>query len=236
MPGRDAVTVRLRFEGREIEARAGASLLQAWLDAGLPLVENVGCMGQGVCGACHVLVRRDGLAGPDEVVRTALACETVVEDGMEVFFVDHASARRPHHYDLRALDDSWTAFDRVPEIFPEAAHCRHCGGCDRACPKGIEVERMVGLASVGRPVEAAALFDECVMCNLCVAACPERIDPSYLGLLVRRLVGSTTLRPADLIARLREIGAGQQRVDVDAEISDEEPRAASVDVARGEGA
>lgn len=232
MPARDANKVRLRFEGRELEARADASLVQAWLEAGLPLVENVGCMGQGVCGACHVLVRREGVTGPDELVRTALACETVVEDGMEVTFIDHAVARRPHHYDLGALDDSWTAFDQVPEIFPEAPHCRHCGGCDRACPKGIEVERMVNLASVGRGVEAAALFDECVMCNLCVAACPERIDPSYLGQLVRRVVGSTTLRPADLIARLREIDAGHQRVDVDAEIADEEPRTVSRDESR----
>lgn len=222
-PDARGARVRLRFEGQELEARTDASLVQAWLDAGLPLVENVGCMGQGVCGACRVLVRREGEHAPGESVQTALACETRCEHGMEVTFVDPISARRPRPYDLRALGDSWTAFDRIPEIFPEAPHCRHCGGCDRACPKGIEVERMVGLASVGRAFDAAPLFDECVMCNLCVAACPEHIDPAHLGQLVRRLVASLALRPADLMARLREIEAGTQTVDVEAEIPEEAP-------------
>jgi succinate dehydrogenase/fumarate reductase-like Fe-S protein len=212
--GAGAERVLLHLDGHEVQARAGVSLVQAWLDAGLPLVENVGCMGQGVCGACRVLVRRAD-AGD---VTTALACETLVEDAMRVSFVDHFPAERPHPYDLHALGDTWTAFDRIPEIFPEAPHCRHCHGCDRACPKGIEVERMVGLAADGRAFEAASLFEACVMCNLCVAACPEHIDPAHLGQLVRRMVSALTLRPSDLMARLREIADGRQRVEVDAPI------------------
>ena len=52
-------------------------------------------MGQGVCGACRVLVRRDGecLAG------TALACETRAEAGVQVSYRDHFPARRLHAYD-----------------------------------------------------------------------------------------------------------------------------------------
>ena len=53
-------TIRLIMEGHAIEVRPGLSLIQAWISAGLPLTENVGCMGQGVCGACRVLVRRTG--------------------------------------------------------------------------------------------------------------------------------------------------------------------------------
>ena len=45
--------VRITMDGHVIDAPAGASLIQAWIGAGLPLTGNVGCMGQGVCGACR---------------------------------------------------------------------------------------------------------------------------------------------------------------------------------------
>ena len=59
-------------------------------------------------------------------------------------------------------------------------------------------------------------FDHCVMCNLCVAACPEHIDPAHLGQFLRRMVSSATLRPGDLIMRLHEIEEGRQTIDLDA--------------------
>ncbi len=202
--------VHLTFDGHSIQAAGSISLLQAWIKAGLPLTENVGCMGQGVCGACRVLVRRRG----ERLAGTALACETLVEDGMQVAFIDHFPARRPHVYDLHALTDSWAAIDQIDVVFPEAKHCRHCSGCDRACPKNIEVQHMVNLAAQGQTAAAGALFDDCVLCNLCVAACPEHIDPAHLGQFVRRLNASLTLRPADLIIRLHEIEAGGQPIDL----------------------
>lgn len=204
--------VSFTFDGQPICAQPGVTLLQAWTAAGLPLTENVGCMGQGVCGACRVLVRRPG----ERLASTALACETPVEAGMQVSFLDHFPARRSHAYDLHALADTWTALDQIDAVFPEARNCRHCSGCDRACPKGIEVQRMVNLAAEGRAFAAAALFDHCVMCNLCVAACPEHIDPAHLGQFVRRMNAALTLRPADLISRLREIEQGGQPIDVEA--------------------
>ena len=56
--------VRLIVEGRAIAAPATHSILQAFVQAGETLVEGVGCMGQGVCGSCRVMVRRDG--GPSK--------------------------------------------------------------------------------------------------------------------------------------------------------------------------
>jgi succinate dehydrogenase/fumarate reductase-like Fe-S protein len=209
MPDRDAIP--LTIDGHAIEAAPGASLIQAWLAAGLPLEGNVGCMGQGVCGACRVLVRRDG----ERIATAALACETRAEPGMQVAFIDHFPARRHHAYDLDAMDDSWSAVEAIDVVFPEARHCRHCGGCDAVCPKGIEVQRAVGLAVEGRALVAAELFEHCVMCNLCVAACPEHIAPAHLGQFLRRTMTSLTLRPGDLILRLREIASGQQAIDID---------------------
>lgn len=204
--------LRLSIEGRAIEAPASSSILQAYVHAGQTLVEGVGCMGQGVCGSCRVMVRR---AGQDEV-RTELACETVVEDGMQVAFLDDFRPSVRHAYTLPGSGDSWQLLRQVDQVFPEAAHCRHCGGCDRACPKGLEVQRGVSLAVEGRLAAAGQVFDECVMCGLCTLACPEHIQPNHLGLFVRRTIASLGLRPADLLRRLQQIDSGAMGIDFDA--------------------
>jgi len=203
--------IRLSIEGRAIQAQATSSILQAFVQAGETLVEDVGCMGQGVCGSCRVLVRR---AGSLEV-KTQLACETVVEDGMQVAFLEDFTPSFRHAYRLEDITDSWQALGKIGEVFPEAAHCRHCGGCDRACPKGLDVQRGVNLAVDGELTASGQVFDECVMCNLCTLACPEHIRPNHLGLFVRRMIASLTLRPADLMRRLQQIESGEMTIDFD---------------------
>ena len=204
--------VRLTIEGRAIEAPAWSSILQAFVHAGATLVEGVGCMGQGVCGSCRVMVRR----AESREVKTALACETNVEDGMQVAFLDYFTTHGRHVYRIEDIGDSWGALRKIGEVFPEAAHCRHCSGCDRACPKGLEVQLGVNLAVKGELAAASHVFDECVMCNLCTLACPEHIRPNHLGLFVRRMIATLTLRPADLMRRLQQIERGEMKIDFDA--------------------
>lgn len=204
--------VRLSIEGRQVEAPANCSILQAFLHAGETLVEGVGCMGQGVCGSCRVMVRRRG----EREVKTQLACETLIEDGMEVAFLDYFTPSVPHAYRMEDVGDSWQVLHTIGEVFPEAAHCRHCGGCDRACPKGLDVQRGVNLVVEGQLAASSQVFDECVMCNLCTLACPEHIRPNHLGLLVRRMIAALTLRPANLMRRLQQIESGEMKIDFDA--------------------
>ncbi|QBY53057.1 2Fe-2S iron-sulfur cluster-binding protein [Cupriavidus oxalaticus] len=204
--------VRLSIEGRQIEAPANCSILQAFLHAGETLVEGVGCMGQGVCGSCRVMVRRSG----EQDVRTALACETLVEDGMQVAFLDYFTATERHVYRMEEIGESWEALQAISTTFPEAAHCRHCSGCDRACPKELEVQQGVQFAVEGKLTAASQVFDECVMCNLCTLACPEHIRPNHLGLFVRRMIAAQTLRPANLMLRLQQIESGAMTIDFDA--------------------
>ena len=74
--------VQVTIEGRTFSAPAAKSIIQAYVFSGEPLTENVGCMGQGVCGSCRCMVRRAG----SREVETKLACETLIEEGMQVSF------------------------------------------------------------------------------------------------------------------------------------------------------
>ena len=204
--------LRVTISGRELASVAGRTVIQAWLDAGLPLARGVGCMGQGVCGSCRAMVRRRGR----EDVRTELACETRVEDGMEVVFLEDLHTQPRHTYDLEAISDGWQLLERARTAFPEAARCRHCGGCDRACPKGIAVEAAVEAAVAGRMMDAARAFEPCIMCNLCTAVCPEQIAPNHLGVFLRRATTRLALLPSDLVQRLRQIEQGTMTLEIDA--------------------
>lgn len=205
-------TVSLVIEGRDVAAPPTASIIQAYAASGGQLVSNVGCMGQGVCGSCRCMVRREGARD----VTMELACETPVEAGMQVAFVSYFQPKRPHVYDLATLTDGWLILDAVDEVFPQAKSCRHCGGCDRACPRGLDVQKGVEYAVSGDVQAAKDVFSECIMCNLCTLACPERIRPNHLGLFVRRALAALTLRPVELMRRLRQIESGRLTVDVTA--------------------
>ncbi|RRW47992.1 4Fe-4S dicluster domain-containing protein [Pseudomonas luteola] len=208
------LSARVTINGHSIETSTSRSLLEAVIDSGQPLTDGVGCMGQGVCGSCRVLLRRKD----SREVTTALACETAVEDGMQVSFLDHLPMNRHHTYTTNDWDDTWNLLDRINSAFPEASHCRHCGGCDRACPKHLEVQKGVNLAASG-DLSAAKVLDECIMCNLCTIACPEHISPNHLGLYIRRMTASVMLRPSDLLLRLRQIDLGVMPVDPNVELT-----------------
>ena len=204
--------LQVTINGKAFDVPAAKTIIQAYVLSGEPLIENVGCMGQGVCGSCRCMVRR---AGSREVA-TELACETLVEDGMQVSFIDYFTPRRLHIYQIEDVEDSWRVNAQLNDIFPEAKHCRHCSGCDRSCPKDIAVQLGVNLAVAGDIRGASDVFEDCVMCNLCTLACPEYIRPNHVGLFARRAVAALSLRPTDLIARLQQIDSGGLGVDVDA--------------------
>ena len=205
----DESGVTIEVEGLPVTAGVSSSIVEAIWSAGHTLVTNVGCLGQGVCGSCRVMVSRRG--SPE--VEMALACETVIEEGMQVAFVAHLSTQRERHLELGRVRDSWELGDELASSFPEATDCRHCGGCDVACPRGLDVQRGVELAVEGRLGSAADEFDECIMCGLCSEACPESIDPNHLGLWARRVTTSTFVRPASLMRRLAELERGEHTIE-----------------------
>ena len=197
--------IRFEVEGRTVTAPTGLSIIQAVWEAGITLVEGIGCLGQGACGSCRVFVRRSD----ESEVRLMLACETLAEDGMQVSFAHFIEPQLRQRYQLEDFQDTWSAVRQVAETFPEAAECRHCGGCDESCPRDISVEEGVKLAAGGKVQKAGALFDECIMCNLCTLACPEYIAPNHLAQLCRRASSALLMRPANLMQRLTELERGE---------------------------
>ncbi len=196
----------LTINGVPVEARTGMTVVEATWRGGVQRVTSVACM-EGVCGSCRIMVKRS------KQVKVALACQTLVEDGLEVVFLPPASAPR-HRYELGEFQDGWDTHARFQEVFPEAARCRHCHGCDASCPKGIRVEEGVALASAGRFGDAGETFFECIMCELCVGACPELIAPAHVGLFSRRVTAHFHVRPPNLIHRLEELRRRKQAQSV----------------------
>lgn len=206
-------TVNLNVDGREVAAPPSMSIIEAVWHSGYQQVEGIGCM-QGVCGSCRVMVQRAG----SREVSMQLACETLIEEGMQVNHISFQERSESHRYDLDDFESTWQAQQQIKEVFPEASDCRHCGGCDEACPKGLQVQLGVNQAAGADiagldPIEAGKFFDHCVMCNLCMHACPENIAPNQLGLLVRRLTSSLLLRPTNLIMRLEQIRSGDLAIE-----------------------
>ncbi|MCB0179931.1 MAG: (2Fe-2S)-binding protein [Anaerolineae bacterium] len=207
----DQEPITIDVEGRSITAPPDRSIIEAVWEAGYAHVQGVGCLG-GVCGSCRAIIRR----ADSTEVKMVLACETLIEAGMQVTFVPFLERLSDHPYQLDNFKDTWRLVSQVNQTFPEAAHCRHCGGCNSTCPKGIEVERGVNLAVEGQLGPAGDLFETCIMCNLCSHICPEFIDPNHLGLLVRRVVPALVVRPFNLMQRLTQLERGELYFDYEA--------------------
>jgi ferredoxin len=200
--------VSMSINGQAITAPDSLSVIQALWHAGYPRVKGVGCL-DGVCGSCRVMVRR--LGSPE--IKMELGCQLLIEEDMDVFFSVFDTPSQ-HHYDLSKISTSWDVQTEFHKIFSEAEKCRHCGGCNKACPKDIDVEEGVALAVKGRFRESGELFVDCVMCNLCMTGCPEYIDPNHVGLFARRVTGYFHTRPSNLINQLEAIRTGELDVDI----------------------
>lgn len=198
--------ITLSINGRDISAPESLSVIQALWYAGYPRVKGVGCM-QGVCGSCRILVRR----GDSNEVSTELACELLIEEGMDVHFLNFPIPAH-HRYQLDDIPSSWEVQAKFHDIFPEASECRHCGGCDSTCPKGLDVQKGVELAVQDRFEEAGEQFVECVMCNLCQTACPEKITPNHVAQFSRRVTAHFGIRPPNLIHRLEKMRKGELQI------------------------
>jgi succinate dehydrogenase/fumarate reductase-like Fe-S protein len=169
-------TITIRYQGEEIAAHTGMTLLQALWESGHRLVEHVGCLG-GVCGACA-----GTYVDPESgTTRPALACQLMVRDGLDFRFL----AAPP----LRAACRSTDLGCELPQVashYPEVLRCRVCAACTQICPQEIDAMRCVTDTLQGMVEATAARALACVSCGLCAAVCEVGIAPNLVMTFVRR--------------------------------------------------
>ncbi len=204
MTNDDFVTIQITEQA--VQVPAALTILKALEYAGHKLTHGVGCRA-GFCGACGTVYRLKG----DYRLHFALACQTVVQDGMYLAQIPFFPGQKPA-YEVTDLTPDAQA---VLQVFPETINCLGCNTCTKACPQDLEVMHYVA-ASLRGDIEALAdMSFDCIMCGLCVARCPAELVPPHIGLLGRRLYSLYLAPPApDLATRIGELDAGRYQDEV----------------------
>lgn len=186
---------------KRYQVPASLTIMRAFEYAGYKMIRGAGCRG-GFCGACSTVYRMSG----DNKLSVALACQTVVKDGMRLAQIPSFPANKAR-YDFSALraDDA-----TLIQVYPELALCKGCNTCTKACPQELEVMEYVAASLRGEISAAADKSFDCLACGLCTARCPGELAPYNIALLARRLYGGYIApRAHHLAERVEEIQAGK---------------------------
>ncbi|MCB2188279.1 MAG: 4Fe-4S dicluster domain-containing protein [Deltaproteobacteria bacterium] len=193
--------------GRAYQVPQGLTILKALEYAGFRLVRGCGCRG-GVCGACVTVYRRQG----DFRFRTGLACQTVVEPGMNLAQLPFVPPNRA----LYEVDELPRGEGAIAELYPELMRCVACNTCTKACPMDLQVMDYIAAAKRGDWAAVTELSLECVMCGMCALRCPAEITQFNIALLIRRLHGKSRSVAAHLQQRLAEVARGDYAAELTA--------------------
>jgi Fe-S oxidoreductase len=186
--------------GRRYRIPSGLTILKALEYAGYRLTRGCGCRG-GVCGACVTMYRKKG----DYKLRVGLACQTVVEQEMDLMQLPFVPANRAI-YSIRNMPEQDFA---IAEIYPELMRCVACNTCTKACPMGLEVMDYISAAKRGDWPAVVEMSMECVMCGMCALRCPAELTQYNIALVIRRMHGGSLPPAHHLIERLEEIRQGK---------------------------
>ena len=193
--------------GKKYSVPAGMTIMKAMEYAGYGLVRGCGCRG-GFCGACGAIYRT-----PDSYkIKVGLACQTVIEYGMEVAQIPFFPVRKPE-YDIEKLEPS---AETIFRLFPEILRCLSCNTCTKACPQDISVMDYVQSIIRGDISKCSDLSFDCLMCGLCALRCPAEITQFQAAILTRRLFAKYIQPKAkELSTRLEEIKSGKFNKEIE---------------------
>ena len=163
---------------------ADLTIMQAMEYAGYRFTRSCGCRA-GFCGACATVYRLKG----DYKLKTDMACQTIVEDGMFLVQIPFAPADKAI-YDLEKEKMKATVFLKY---YPEIARCISCNTCAKACPQDLKVMDYINAALKGDFERVTELSFDCIQCGLCAMRCPADIVQYHVAQLGRRIYGKYAL-------------------------------------------
>ena len=192
--------VTIYVMGKPYKVPAGLTIMKALEYAGYRFIRGSGCRA-GFCGACATIYRKKG----EYRFRTALACQTTVEDGMYLAQVPFVPANKAT-YNMDEIKPSPTV---LLEYYPEIARCVSCNTCTKACPQELDVMYYIQYAIRGDIKKVAELSFDCIQCGLCTLRCPAEIQHYHVAQLARRIYGKYMVKKGKwLDRRLEEIKSG----------------------------
>jgi ferredoxin len=193
-------TVKIYIMGKSYDVPHDSTIMKAMEHAGFKLVRGCGCRG-GFCGACATVYRTKD----DYRIKTGLACQTVVEEGMYLTQIPFFPANKATY----RMDDLEAIGSQLMQLYPEISRCVGCNSCSKICPQDLEVMDYVAAALKGDIAGVADMSFDCIMCGLCAARCPAEIVQYNVAILARRLYGKYIAPRAEhLTRRLGEIESG----------------------------
>lgn len=200
--------VNIYLYGKKYEVPESLTIIEAMEYAGYQILRGVGCR-CGFCGACATIYRIEG----DRTLRTALACQTKVQDGMYIATLPFFPLVKPV-YDINKIAPTEMI---MMQLFPEIYACIGCNACTKACPQSLPVMQYIAYAQRAEYEKCAEESFDCVMCGICSSRCPAGITHPQVALLSRRLYGKYIAPESEhLLKRVAEILNGEHEAPVDA--------------------
>ncbi|MBE6776229.1 MAG: 4Fe-4S ferredoxin [Ruminococcaceae bacterium] len=192
--------VNVYFFGKKYEVPGEMTIMTAMEYAGYTLSRGCGCR-HGFCGACATIYRIKG----DNTLKTCLACQKQVEDGMYVASIPFFPTDK-RTYDINEIKPTEKI---MMELYPEIYSCIGCNACTNACTQDLNVMQYIAYAQRGEYEKCAEESFDCVACGCCSVRCPAEISHPMVGLLARRLVGKYIAPETEhLKVRVDEVNEG----------------------------
>jgi len=174
--------------------------------AGYQLIRGCGCR-NGFCGACATIYRIKG----DTTLRTCLACQTKVEEGMYIATLPFFPLVK-QVYDINKIAPNQAI---MMQLYPEIYACVGCNACTKSCTQSLKVMQYIAYAQRGEFDKCADESFDCVMCGVCSSRCPAGISHPQVAMLARRLNGKFIAPETQhLKDRVTEIAEGKFKEDM----------------------